>query len=588
MQNTRRIWILLLISILTILQPCFVYAYAKDNKVEAEKEKDDIIITKKALEIVEGDTFTYKAEASDTGQSIVWSVSNKKLASINEKSGKLKAKKAGTVTVTVKAGKQSKSLKVKIYKATSAKNFKYSIKNNEVTIESFSNVDLKTVVVPAVIEGKPVRRIGRHAFSSYSVEGDLLLKTLIIPGSITNVEAYSIYACFKLETLTFLEGAKGIQKYCVDGDTPIKNLSIPGSQKTVHNIGRHDNLVNVSLGEGITKIDKGAFNGSKKLISINLPETLTTIENNAFTSCSSLKTVKLPKSIKNIERSAFNKSGIEELELLGTGIVIGTGAFADCNNLKRVVLGDGVTVIKPGAFANCSSLTDLTIADSVNDIATGFAYGAPLKNLDMNYVESRNMDEDKVFRGTPYYCMAAGAVANNNYGILSPGLMEQVPILQEFYNTISDNDSDVTKVKKAHDWVIRTVEYDHEAYTGSKKYINTGRPFEGDLEYAFDYRGLFINKMLVCEGYTDMMNVLLSSLGIESIDIVSITMGHAWNMVKLNDKWYHIDATWDDMEGNNVRYKYFLISDQQISIDHPLDYAFNANYPICSENYTGY
>ena len=35
---------------------------------------------------------------------------------------------------------------------------------------------------------------------------------------------------------------------------------------------------------------------------------------------------------------------------------------------------------------------------------------------------------------------------------------------------------------------------------------------------------------------------------------------HMWNMVKLNNKWYHVDITWDDTN-DKKSYKYSLKSD---------------------------
>jgi hypothetical protein len=34
---------------------------------------------------------------------------------------------------------------------------------------------------------------------------------------------------------------------------------------------------------------------------------------------------------------------------------------------------------------------------------------------------------------------------------------------------------------------------------------------------------------------------------------------HAWNVVKINGEWFHIDTTWDD--GENVNYNWFMRSD---------------------------
>ena len=65
-----------------------------------------------------GKTLTLKANRYGIAKSAActWSVDKAKLATISKKTGKLGAKKAGTVTVTVKAGTVKASYKVKIKK----------------------------------------------------------------------------------------------------------------------------------------------------------------------------------------------------------------------------------------------------------------------------------------------------------------------------------------------------------------------------------------------------------------------------------------------------------------------------------------
>ncbi|MGF7047952.1 hypothetical protein J2T13_002458 [Paenibacillus sp. DS2015] len=48
---------------------------------------------------------------------------------------------------------------------------------------------------------------------------------------------------------------------------------------------------------------------------------------------------------------------------------------------------------------------------------------------------------------------------------------------------------------------------------------------------------------------------------------------HAWNLVKLDSKYYHLDTTWNQGSINEVpttanKYNYFLVSDEQIANDH--------------------
>lgn len=79
-----------------------------------------IKLTSKKTSFKVGKTYQFKANVSnitkDTDKKLKWSVSNKKLASINKTTGKFKAKKTGKVVVKVSYGNVEKAVKVKIKK----------------------------------------------------------------------------------------------------------------------------------------------------------------------------------------------------------------------------------------------------------------------------------------------------------------------------------------------------------------------------------------------------------------------------------------------------------------------------------------
>ncbi|MEG0371660.1 MAG: hypothetical protein RR645_05125, partial [Clostridium sp.] len=98
-----------------------------------------------------------------------------------------------------------------------------------------------------------------------------------------------------------------------------------------------------------------------------------------------------------------------------------------------------------------------------------------------------------------------------------------------------------------------------------------------------------ISKVGVCDGYAISMKKMLDKIDIPNIVVVgtSAGVGHAWNIVKLNGKWQHVDSTWDDpiyrKNGNIVqiiRYDYFLKSDEYMKKDHIWN---TANYPKALE-----
>lgn len=86
--------------------------YALEQYVETPQIK----VTAKKASVKVGKSYQFKAIASNTEEKLQWTVSNKKVASINKATGKLKAKKAGKVTVKVTCGDVEKKFKVTIKK----------------------------------------------------------------------------------------------------------------------------------------------------------------------------------------------------------------------------------------------------------------------------------------------------------------------------------------------------------------------------------------------------------------------------------------------------------------------------------------
>ncbi len=87
-----------------------------------------------------------------------------------------------------------------------------------------------------------------------------------------------------------------------------------------------------------------------------------------------------------------------------------------------------------------------------------------------------------------------------------------------------------------------------------------------------------------CEAYSAAMCVMLEIAGIPSRLVTGDADGpHAWNMVKLEDTWYHVDATWDDpvigKTGTQVvSHAYFCLTDAEMVQTHRWN---RAAYPAC-------
>lgn len=97
--------------------------------------------------------------------------------------------------------------------------------------------------------------------------------------------------------------------------------------------------------------------------------------------------------------------------------------------------------------------------------------------------------------------------------------------------------SRVSKLKKAHDYLVRWMKY--------------------DTRYYSPYDAFFKGKGM-CMSYALAYQRLLQEMKIPCIYVKG--KNHAWNMVKIGRYWYNVDVTWDDRQRG--LYCYFLKSDK--------------------------
>lgn len=139
--------------------------------------------------------------------------------------------------------------------------------------------------------------------------------------------------------------------------------------------------------------------------------------------------------------------------------------------------------------------------------------------------------------------------------------------------------SDVEKVLHLHDFMASHYHYDSEGTTGD------------EASTAF---GLMHNKTGVCRAYCVVFEEILLRWGIPCYVTTSPDMMHAWNMVELDGKWYHIDLTWDDATPDFIgqTYHHFLLLDdatmQSSAHNKDIHYNWLANNKATDNTYVNY
>lgn len=111
-----------------------------------------------------------------------------------------------------------------------------------------------------------------------------------------------------------------------------------------------------------------------------------------------------------------------------------------------------------------------------------------------------------------------------------------------------------------HDYLAAHVRYAYDDY------------LEGTVcPSAYTVYGALVEGKAVCQGYALAYEYLLDQYGITSGIASSDGADHAWNIVKIREHWYHVDATWDDPPYDNLGqalHDAFLIcTDEILSLD---------------------
>jgi len=173
-----------------------------------------------------------------------------------------------------------------------------------------------------------------------------------------------------------------------------------------------------------------------------------------------------------------------------------------------------------------------------------------------------------------------------------PPQLYESPELDDFIkNTATDiikpDMSDYDKVKTIHNWLIANTSLGYWTFDEFKENV---RDDEDAYWKQFEAAGLLQNpRYLMCGGYSFSFVRLCAECGIRALNVVS--GWHGWNIVEIDNQWYHVDVYWDKAcEGSNP-YSCFLISDQDLADNYPWYLPNGQNnevytaVPECPERY---
>lgn len=310
----------------------------------------------------------------------------------------------------------------------------YSVENGAVTITGFSDDIPSDLVIPAEINGMPVKVIGERAFDMCDK-----LTSVVLPDSVTTIGPSAFESCTAMTSITVPDSVESIGDYAFYDCPSLTSFKIP---------------------EGVTAIGRFTFYGGVALTSVTIPASVTSIGNYAFDNCTSLTicgskgsyaetyakknsipfetpkpddnvyqgmkyetidsgviltgytddlpaVLKIPAEINGIPVTGFAQFAFAQCDKLTEVILpdsltsFGMQTFWGCKNLEKVTLPANLKNVYEAAFAQCTSLKSVTIPDGCETIGNLVFSGCTALS-EVNIPASVQNFFEPAFSGTPW------------------------------------------------------------------------------------------------------------------------------------------------------------------------------------------
>lgn len=325
-------------------------------------------------------------------------------------------------------------------------NYGYTVITGYTEITGY-DVDKGVVEIPSEILGNPVTTIGLRAFrgcghtDEYYHANDIPseethgcsgcgIKEIIIPDSVTTIEAEAFYDCESLTKIHFpsrlkdfygnregfsgdaigyaswIMGCDSLRELTISEDNPYyqsKNGIIYSKDgKTIGPVPpaipfdsvdfdgitaigdfafccRESEEKEFVIPEQITSIGAYAFFGccyeeywvnfdEETSVNIQLNEGLTSIGDYAFSNIGYLREMELPDSLLTLGKAAFSSTSLESMTIPSKVTVIPDSLFKECFGLETVILPEGITEIGEYAFYGPQEMTSIQLPSTLKTI----------------------------------------------------------------------------------------------------------------------------------------------------------------------------------------------------------------------------
>lgn len=288
---------------------------------------------------------------------------------------------------------------------------------------------LQTITLPECLDS-----IGESSFEDCNS-----LTEVVIPENVKIVMPYAFRNCTSIRKLTLGTQTHRIYNYAFNGLTNLREFIYNAANATYYYLGglQHgyaisitENLQKLTIGPKVRSIPENIWPTdytSLKVLDYK-PDSLDTkvfrywsnvvldtlIVGESVTSMANLDAFEGIKCIdfratRLRDKTFDHNNHLETLKLANGVELIPNNCFANCKNLKEVIIPATVKFIGNGAFAECTSLEHVELSDNIETIETRAFYNCPIKNHTVFYLPKHlNVLENDAFYGAEVQRLIVG------------------------------------------------------------------------------------------------------------------------------------------------------------------------------------
>lgn len=381
------------------------------------------------------------------------------------------------------------------------------------------------------------------------------LMSLDLPKSVVSIGNYAFFGCESLPGITFREGLASVGTkaflYCRRLETisfPLSLVSLGDqplysceSLKEIEvdpdhpYLGFRDGMLYTKtegkllwyaaknpataceIPEGIRIIGEEAFQYGRNLVEITIPESVTVIEKKAFAGCRKVKAIHFSQGLESV----------------------GQEAFSDMESLEDVTLPEGLKSIGNYAFGGCYGLKTIFIPASVTDIGEDLFIS--IDKINLAVFAEKGSAAEQYCRNNQLKAVPPGEVIPEPEAPLPDAFTAKYPGYTGLYQAHKDDSEAVYIARRPDDSLVLLCGARQE--DGSWSVIESAPLPAGSRLMMYDGEELIDTgkaRCTVCRYHDDLW-------GICSTGWKDIYFGPGWIGDMARPYYYFIDHPWDDL-----------------------------------------